>query len=139
MSRIPALTAMTVPALASAAAIAQQPLIQPVDSKTHAASAASSVNPLIGSSRGGRTFAGPIQPFGMLPWRPQTTCGKYNRTAAPGGDLYRATRILGFSLTHLSGAGASGDIPFMPITALNRARPPSRTLYYPFPEPLDEI
>jgi len=50
-----------------------------------------------------------------------------------------ATRILGFSLTHLSGAGASGDIPFMPITALNRARPPSRTLYYPFPEPLDEI
>src|SRR6185312_12962252 len=70
--------------LFSVAAIAQSP--------------ASSVNPLIGSSNG----------------------GKHNRTAAPGGYLYSATRIRGFSLTHLSGtgcAGASGDVPFMPVTS----------------------
>ena len=89
----------------SVAAIAQSP--------------ASSVNPLIGSSNGGNTFPGPMLPFGMLAWSPETTRGKHNRTAAPGGYLHSATRIRGFSLTHLSGtgcAGASGDVPFMPVT-----------------------
>ena len=41
------------------------------------------------------------------------------RAAAAGGYQYDATRMRGFSLTHLSGTGcrgASGDIPFMPIT-----------------------
>jgi len=59
-------------------------------------------------------------PFGMLAWSPENTRGKHNRTAAPGGYLHSATRIRGFSLTHLSGTGctgASGDVPFMPITA----------------------
>ena len=77
------------------------------------------VNPLIGSANGGNTFPGAMQPFGMLAWSPETTRGKHNRTAAPGGYQAQATRIRGFSLTHLSGtgcAGASGDIPFMPIT-----------------------
>ena len=90
----------------SVAAIAQSP--------------ASSVNPLIGSSNGGNTFPGAMLPFGMLAWSPETTRGKHNRTAAPGGYLHSATRIRGFSLTHLSGtgcAGASGDVPFMPVTA----------------------
>ena len=89
----------------SVAAIAQSP--------------ASSVNPLIGSSNGGNTFPGAMLPFGMLAWSPETTRGKHNRTAAPGGYLHSATRIRGFSLTHLSGtgcAGASGDVPFMPVT-----------------------
>ena len=38
-------------------------------------------------------------------------------SAAPGGYRFDATKIRGFSLTHLSGtgcAGASGDIPFFP-------------------------
>ena len=77
------------------------------------------VNPLIGSRNGGNTFPGTTLPFGMLQWSPENSKGKHGRTAAPGGYQYDATRIRGFSLTHLSGtgcAGASGDIPFMPIT-----------------------
>ncbi len=83
-------------------------------------SPAAAVNPLIGSSNGGNTFPGPMLPFGMLQWSPEATRGKHDRTAAPGGYRYDATRIRGFSLTHLSGtgcAGASGDVPFMPVTA----------------------
>ena len=85
-----------------------------------AQSPAASVNPLIGSGNGGNTFPGAMLPFGMLAWSPENTRGKHNRTAAPGGYLYSATRIRGFSLTHLSGtgcAGASGDVPFIPITS----------------------
>lgn len=77
------------------------------------------VNPLIGSRHGGNTFPGATLPFGMLQWSPENTRGKHNRTAAPGGYQYDATRIRGFSLTHVSGtgcAGASGDVPFMPVT-----------------------
>jgi len=80
---------------------------------------AGAVNPLIGSRNGGNTFPGATLPFGMLQWSPENTKGKHDRTAAPGGYQYDATRIRGFSLTHLSGtgcAGASGDIPFMPVT-----------------------
>ena len=80
---------------------------------------AGSVNPLIGSRNGGNTFPGASLPFGMLQWSPENTRGRHDRTAAPGGYQYDATRIRGFSLTHLSGtgcAGASGDIPFMPVT-----------------------
>src|SRR5690242_11764330 len=79
----------------------------------------SEVNPLIGSRHGGNTFPGASLPFGMLQWSPESTRGMHNRTAAPGGYQYDAARIRGFSLTHLSGtgcAGASGDIPFMPVT-----------------------
>src|SRR5690348_13583513 len=82
-------------------------------------SPAAEVNPLIGSRNGGNTFPGASLPFGMLQWSPENTRGQHDRTAAPGGYQYDATRIRGFSLTHLSGtgcAGASGDIPFMPIT-----------------------
>src|SRR5699024_3927288 len=77
------------------------------------------VNPLIGSRNGGNTFPGAVRPFGMLAWSPENTEGKHTRTAAPGSYQYDATRIRGFSLTHLSGtgcAGASGDVPFMPVT-----------------------
>ena len=80
---------------------------------------ADAVNPLIGSRNGGNTFPGATLPFGMLQWSPENTRGKHDRTVAPGGYQYDATRIRGFSLTHLSGtgcAGASGDIPFMPVT-----------------------
>jgi predicted alpha-1,2-mannosidase len=91
-------------------------------------SPASEVNPLIGSRHGGNTFPGASLPFGMLQWSPENTKGQHDRTAAPGGYQYDATRIRGFSLTHLSGtgcAGASGDIPFMPVT-VPVTRSPSR-------------
>jgi predicted alpha-1,2-mannosidase len=80
---------------------------------------ADAVNPLIGSRNGGNTFPGATLPFGMLQWSPENTRGQHDRAAAPGGYQYDATRIRGFSLTHLSGTGcrgASGDIPFMPVT-----------------------
>lgn len=76
------------------------------------------VEPRIGTAHGGNTFPGAVVPFGMLAWSPETTRGNHLRTTAPGGYAYDATKIRGFSLTHLSGtgcAGASGDIPFMPI------------------------
>jgi predicted alpha-1,2-mannosidase len=82
-------------------------------------SPAAEVNPFIGTRNGGNTFPGATLPFGMLQWSPENTRGSHVRTAAPGGYQYDATRIRGFSLTHLSGtgcAGASGDIPFMPVT-----------------------
>jgi predicted alpha-1,2-mannosidase len=78
---------------------------------------ASYVNPLIGSTNLGNTYPGAVTPFGMLAWSPQTSRGDQTRTPAPGGYQYTATRIRGFSLTHLSGvgcSGANGDIPIMP-------------------------
>ena len=77
------------------------------------------VNPLIGTAAGGNTFPGAVLPFGMFSWSPETTRGDASRPAAPGGYHFDATRIRGFSLAHLSGTGcrgASGDIPFMPLT-----------------------
>ncbi|WP_240197144.1 GH92 family glycosyl hydrolase [Nonomuraea lactucae] len=78
---------------------------------------AATVDTLIGSSNSGETFPGATTPFGMVAWSPENTEGNQMRTVEPGGYGYNATRIRGFSLTHLSGtgcAGASGDIPFMP-------------------------
>lgn len=109
-------TAACLAALSGGAAFAQDASVSP----------ASAVNPLIGSSNGGNTFPGATLPFGMLQWSPESTRGKHQRTAAPGGYLYSATRIRGFSLTHLSGtgcAGASGDVPFMPVTAAIASSP----------------
>ncbi|AJE83148.1 alpha-1,2-mannosidase [Streptomyces albus] len=75
------------------------------------------VDPLIGSANLGNTYPGAVVPFGMLAWSPQNSKGSQVATPAPGGYQYDATRIRGFSLTHLSGvgcSGANGDIPIMP-------------------------
>ena len=88
------------------------------------------INPLIGSRNGGNTFPGATTPFGMLQWSPENTKGEHTRTAAPGGYQYDAMRIRGFSLTHLSGTGcrgASGDIPFMPVTVAVTTSPAADT------------
>jgi putative alpha-1,2-mannosidase len=86
---------------------------------------ASYVDTRIGSANGGNTFPGAVLPFGMLAWSPEQIRPDTQRGAdamrpnAPGGYQYDATGMRGFSLTHLSGTGcrgASGDIPFMPIT-----------------------
>ena len=83
------------------------------------------VDTRIGTANGGNTFPGAVLPFGMLAWspeqiRPDPSRGAgAMRAAAAGGYQYDTTRMRGFSLTHLSGTGcrgASGDIPFMPIT-----------------------
>jgi predicted alpha-1,2-mannosidase len=94
---------------------------------------ASMVNPLIGTTNGGNDYPGAVLPFGMVAWSPEQPSNKPRRKvegvpgsmkddrarpAAPGGYEYTATKMRGFSLTHLMGtgcAGASGDIPFMPF------------------------
>ncbi|MFE4967136.1 GH92 family glycosyl hydrolase [Streptomyces sp. NPDC056660] len=88
------------------------------------------VDPLIGTKNGGDTFPGAVVPFGMLSWSPENTRGDATRTAAPGGYQYDATRIRGFSLTHMSGtgcAGGSGDIPFFPYAGEVTSSPASDT------------
>lgn len=88
------------------------------------------VDPLIGTKSGGNVFPGAVMPFGMLSWSPENTRGDATRTAAPGGYQYDATRIRGFSLTHMSGtgcAGGSGDIPFFPYAGEVTSSPASDT------------
>lgn len=88
------------------------------------------VDPLIGTSNGGNVFPGAVTPFGMLSWSPENTRGDAPRTAAPGGYHHDATRIRGFSLTHMSGtgcAGGSGDIPFFPYAGEVTTSPASDT------------
>jgi predicted alpha-1,2-mannosidase len=81
---------------------------------------ASLVNPFIGTTNGGNVFPGATMPFGMVQFSPEATPVNLKRMiAAPGGYEYRAKQIRGFSLTNVEGwgcAGASGDVPFMPIT-----------------------
>lgn len=76
------------------------------------------VDPFIGTSRGGNTWPGATRPFGMIAWSPTSTNGDQTNTAAANGYEYNATRVRGFSLTHVNGAGchpgAAGDVPIMP-------------------------
>src|SRR5437899_424014 len=108
-----AVAALVAPLLAAAPARAVDPAVDPAavsDPTTF-------VNPLIGTANGGNVFPGAVLPFGMASFSPENSRGNQTRTAAPGGYRYDATKIRGFSLTHLSGtgcAGASGDIPFFP-------------------------
>jgi predicted alpha-1,2-mannosidase len=77
------------------------------------------VDPLIGSANGGNTYPGAVRPFGMMSWSPTSTRGDQTNTGAANGYAYDATRVRGFSLTHVNGAGchpgAAGDVPIMPF------------------------
>ncbi|MGW6237764.1 GH92 family glycosyl hydrolase [Streptomyces sp. NPDC055094] len=77
------------------------------------------VDPLIGSANGGNTYPGANLPFGMIAWSPTSTAGDQTNTAAANGYSYDTTRLRGFSLTHVNGAGchpgAAGDVPIMPF------------------------
>lgn len=88
------------------------------------------VDPLIGTRNAGNVFPGAVTPFGMFSFSPENTRGDATRTAAPGGYHYDATRIRGFSLTHMSGtgcAGGSGDIPLFPYAGEVTSSPASDT------------
>jgi predicted alpha-1,2-mannosidase len=66
----------------------------------------------------------------MLAWSPQNSTGKQASTPAPGGYRYDATKIRGFSLTHLNGvgcSGANGDIPIMPYVGTVDSSPSADT------------
>src|SRR5438876_12166658 len=85
------------------------------------------VNPFNGTQPGapdfgtgggaGNTFPGPVVPFGMIQWGPDTSPSSKN---VGGGYAYDDSRIRGFSLRRLSGAGCAseGDVPFLPTTKL---------------------
>lgn len=117
---------------------------------TNASDPASLVNPIIGTANGGNDYPGATMPQGMVNWSPEEPWIRprpkvkgvpgsmrdgRGRPAAPGGYAYAASRISGFSLTHLMGtgcAGASGDIPFMPYVGAVTTSPaddPKAALY----------
>jgi len=81
-------------------------------------SPAAYVDPFIGSARDGNTWPGATRPFGMIAWSPTSTRGDQTSTGAANGYAYSVTRVRGFSLTHVNGAGcnpgAAGDVPIMP-------------------------
>lgn len=73
------------------------------------------VNPFIGTKGTGHTFPGASRPFGMVQVSPDTKNWGWDYTA---GYQYSDTSILGFSNTHISGAGIPefGDILLLPLT-----------------------
>ncbi|MGW3623992.1 GH92 family glycosyl hydrolase [Streptomyces sp. NPDC000880] len=89
------------------------------------------VDPLIGSSNGGNTYPGAVRPFGMLSWSPTSTAGDQTNTAGSNGYSYNTTRVRGFGLTHVNGAGchpgAAGDIPVMPFVGAVTSSPTADT------------
>jgi predicted alpha-1,2-mannosidase len=73
--------------------------------------AASAATTPVPGGQGGWTFPAAALPFGMVQWGPDTL------NASPPGYLYSDDRIIGFGLTHLSGAGCASmrDFPVMPV------------------------
>src|SRR5215216_2760255 len=103
-----------------------------VDTPAHAAvlNLTQHVNPFIGSDdsnspnpvgggAGGSTVPGPVLPFGMVQFSPDTP------TASPSGYRFSDTQIQEFSLTHFNGAGCPNneDIGLLPITGAIGASP----------------
>jgi predicted alpha-1,2-mannosidase len=99
------------------------------------------VDTRIGTANGGNSFPGAVLPFGMLAWSPEqvrqdpSRGADAMRAAAAGGYQFDTTRMRGFSLTHLSGTGcrgASGDVPFMPITGPVTSSPSADATNVPY-------
>ncbi|MFI6760895.1 GH92 family glycosyl hydrolase [Micromonospora sp. NPDC050417] len=92
---------------------------------------ASYVDPFIGSARDGNTWPGAVRPFGMISWSPTSTRGDQTSTGAANGYQYDTTRVRGFSLTHVNGAGcnpgAAGDVPIMPYVGTVDSSPSADT------------
>ena len=97
---------------------------------------ASYVNPFVGTQAGapdfgtgggaGNNYPGATLPFGMVQFSPDTSPSLDNY---PGGYTYSDSKIEGFSLTHISGAGCSifQDFPFLPtLTPLDQS--PAETI-----------
>lgn len=119
----------------SAAAVALLAATSPAMAATHAPTTgptdpAALVNVFIGTGNGGKvagnvnTFPGASMPFGMLTWSPTTP------SRHPGGDYaYSDSKIVGFSLTHVSGPGcaAAGEVPILPTTGAIGPKPEATT------------
>lgn len=94
-------------------------LAVPVVAFSQTQSAYDAVDPFIGTAGGGNTFPGAALPFGMVQWSPDT--------GNDGWYSYDKSKIYGFGMTHLSGAGCPlyGDVPILPITEELNASPAS--------------
>ncbi|WP_412543186.1 GH92 family glycosyl hydrolase [Longispora sp. K20-0274] len=105
--------------------------VAPLPARALAAAPSDSVDPLIGSSGGGNTFPGATAPFGMMSWSPTSTTGDQTNTGAANGYAYNTTRLRGFALTHVNGAGchpgAAGDVPILPHTGTVASSPTADT------------
>jgi predicted alpha-1,2-mannosidase len=77
------------------------------------------VNPVIGSSGEGMTSPTAQLPFGMIQWGPDTHLGEWFNYA------YEDKKILGYSMTHISGAGCRlyNDFPVLPWTGEIKENP----------------
>ena len=71
----------------------------------------------VGGGKGGSTFPGAALPFGLVQWSPDTTL------AEPAGYNRASNEILGFSLTHLNGAGCSALRDFPVFASLEMPAP----------------
>src|SRR3954447_20446746 len=78
----------------------------------------SSPNPVPGGA-GGSTVPGPVAPFGMVQFSPDTP------SASPSGYRYADTKIEEFSLTHFNGAGCANNenLAILPVTGALGASP----------------
>ncbi|PKF48635.1 alpha-mannosidase, partial [Enterovibrio nigricans] len=74
------------------------------------------VNPFIGTGNLGNTYPGATTPHGMVQLSPNNGSNGWEYTS---GYYYNDNRTVGFSHTHLSGAGAGdlNDILVMPINS----------------------
>ncbi|MFD0660456.1 GH92 family glycosyl hydrolase [Thermocatellispora tengchongensis] len=85
------------------------------------------VDPFIGTRNGGNTWPGASRPFGMISWSPTSTQGDQTNTGGANGYQYDVTRVRGFALTHVNGAGchpgAAGDVPIMPYVGAVNSSP----------------
>ena len=71
------------------------------------------VNPFVGTDGTGHTFPGAVMPFGMVAPSPDNADRGWDYTS---GYQFKNQQILGFSNTHISGAGIPdlGDVLLMP-------------------------
>lgn len=76
------------------------------------------VNPFIGTDGTGHTFPGAAVPFGMVAPSPDNADSGWSYSS---GYQYRDKKILGFSNTHISGAGINelGDVLLQPGSGKN--------------------
>lgn len=73
------------------------------------------VDPFIGTLGTGHTFPGPSLPFGLVQPGPDSNNANWDYTS---GYQYADSTVMGFSQTHLSGAGIGelGDILLLPFS-----------------------
>src|SRR3982751_6368364 len=104
---VPAAVLVTWPATAHAAVLPLTQYVNPFIGTDDS----NSPNP-VGGGAGGSTYPGPVVPFGMVQFSPDTP------TASPSGYRDSDRTVEEFSLTHFDGAGCANneDLGILPVT-----------------------